>query len=74
MREQERRVLAKRPEVVSVTTITDGMENQSREDCRADILNLVDQKQSTGWTFAFLGAGLDAYGEAAGIGYDPRSV
>jgi len=32
------------------------------------------QKQATGWTFAFLGAGLDAYGEAAGIGYDPRPV
>ncbi len=74
VREQERRILAKRAEVITVITITDGMENQSREYRRADVLRLVTQKEATGWTFAFLGAGLDAYGEAAGIGYDPRSV
>ena len=27
-----------------------------------------------GWSFVFLGAGLDAYTEAGGMGYDPRSV
>ena len=31
-------------------------------------------KEAQGWTFALLGAGLDAYGEAGGLGYDARSV
>ncbi len=55
-------------------TITDGMENQSREFGRKDVLRLVKDKEARGWTFVFLGAGLDAYAEAGGMGYDPRSV
>lgn len=74
VREQQRRVLGKRPEVITVVTITDGEENQSREFTRRDVLRLVKEKEAAGWSFAFLGAGLDAYGEAGGIGYDARSV
>lgn len=74
VREQQRAVLGKRPEVVTVITITDGHENQSREFSRRDILRLVKEKEAAGWSFAYLGAGIDAYGEAGGIGYDARSV
>ncbi len=74
VRQQERKVLGKRPEVVTFITITDGHENQSREYSLADIRTLVAAKEAEGWTFAFLGAGLDAYGEAGGMGYDARSV
>lgn len=74
IREAERKSLAKRPEDVTVVTITDGEENQSREYTRDAIKRLVADKQAGGWSFVFLGAGLDAYAEARSLGYDPRSV
>ncbi len=74
VREQERKVLAKRPEDVTFVTITDGEENQSREYTRNAIRRLVADKQAKGWSFVFLGAGLDAYAEAQALGYDSRSV
>jgi len=73
-RELEREKLGKAAEVITVVTITDGMENDSHEWSRPDVLRLVKQKELLGWSFVFLGAGLDAYGEAGGMGYDPRSV
>jgi hypothetical protein len=74
VREQERLILGKKPEVITLVTITDGEENQSREYTREAITRLVRAKQQSGWTFGFLGAGLDAYAEAGGMGYDARSV
>ena len=74
VREQQRATLGKRPEVITIITITDGHENQSREFSIRDIRRLVKEKEAHGWTFAFLGADLDAYGEAGGMGYDARSV
>ena len=74
VRQQERAVLGKRAEAVTFLTITDGEENQSREYAKRDILRLVKEKEAAGWTFAFLGAGVDAYADAGAIGYDPRSV
>lgn len=74
VREQQRAVLGKRPEVITIITITDGEENQSHEFSRRDIVRLMKEKEAAGWSFAFLGAGVDAYAEAGGIGYDPRST
>ena len=73
IRLEERRQLKKRPEEIIFVTITDGHENQSREYSLANIRALVAEKQAAGWTFVYLGAGIDAYGEAGGIGYDQRS-
>ena len=74
VRQQERAVLGKRPEAITFVTITDGQENQSREYSHRDIRRLVKEKEADGWTFVFLGAGLDAYAEAGAMGYDPRSI
>lgn len=74
VRAHERKVLAKRPEDITFVTITDGEENQSREYSRDVIAKLVADKQAEGWSFVFLGAGLDAYAEAHAMGYDGRSV
>lgn len=41
---------------------------------RQAIKELIAARQALGWTFAFLGAGPDAYAEAGGMGYDERSV
>jgi Mg-chelatase subunit ChlD len=67
-REARRRRAGKRPEAIVVVTITDGEENQSREHTRDGIRRLVQAKQAQGWTFVFLGAGLDAYAEAGSLG------
>ena len=40
----------------------------------ADLQTIVSGMQAQGWTFVFLGAGLDAYGESGGIGYSAGSV
>lgn len=74
VREEHRRALGRSPEAVMIVTITDGYENQSREYRRRDIVRLLKEKEARGWTFGFLGAGPDAYAEAGGMGYDPRSV
>ncbi len=74
VRETQRATLRKRPEVITIITITDGHENQSREFSVRDIRRLVKEKEARGWSFAYLGANLDAYGEAGGIGYDARST
>ena len=69
------RVEAKRrPESIVVVTITDGEENASQHTTRKALLARVRKLEKQGWTFAFLGAGLDAYAEAGVLGYDARSV
>lgn len=56
------------PEDVVFVTITDGEENCSREFNLAKVRELIDQRKADGWTFVFLSAGLDGYGDAAAFG------
>ena len=49
-------------------TITDGEENQSTEYSLRRIKALIEESEAAGWTFVFLSAGLDAYGNANGLG------
>lgn len=50
--------------------ITDGLENASREHTREAIAELLGQRQAAGWLVMFLGAGIDAWSEAASLGID----
>jgi len=59
---------------VVVVTITDGLENASREFTRSDIREMVGEREAAGWTFVYLSAGLDAYDEATSFGYAAGSV
>lgn len=61
-------------EAIVVVSITDGHENSSSEFTLPVVRRLVGAHIAAGWTFVFLGAALDVYGEAGGLGYDPRSV
>lgn len=61
-------------EEVVVVSITDGHENASRELSLAQVRAMVEDRTATGWTFVFLGAALDVYGEAGGLGYDDRAT
>lgn len=73
-RAERRKEAGKKPESTLLVTFTDGQENASRRTTRSDLTELVADKEAEGWTFAFLGAGLDAYGESHAIGYAPGSV
>ena len=47
---------------------TDGQENASVEYKQADLVALVKEKTAEGWTFVFLGAGIDSFAVARAMG------
>jgi len=55
------------PDVVFVT-ITDGHENNSTEFTLPRVRELIENCESEGWTFVYLSADLNAYGDARGMG------
>ncbi len=55
-------------EEIVFVSITDGHENMSREQSLPAVRSMVAERQAAGWTFVFLGAALDVYGEASGLG------
>lgn len=62
---------ADRPGKVIVVIMTDGQENASKEYRRDKIREIVkEQRDKYSWTFLFLGANIDAFAEAGGMGID----
>lgn len=60
---------AERPSKVLFMIMTDGYENASKEFSRSAIKTMIEHQQSIySWQFLFVGAGIDAYAEAASIG------
>ena len=57
------------PEDVLVWVFTDGMENASREFTSAQVKELVQAKEKEGWTFMFMGAGIDSYAISSDLGF-----
>ena len=57
-----------RPEKTIFVIITDGYENASRTYSYPKVREMIEQKKAEGWEFLFLGANIDAIGEAAKIG------
>ena len=58
-----------KPHRVMFVVTTDGLENSSREFSYRQIKTMIDeQKQNSDWEFIFLGANIDAVGEAARLG------
>ena len=57
-----------RPEKTIFVIITDGYENASREYSYDRVKKMIEQKKEDGWEFLFLGANIDAIGEAEKIG------
>ena len=58
-----------RPEKTVFVITTDGQENSSREYSYAKIKKMIERQQEKyGWEFIFLGANIDAIGEAAKLG------
>jgi Mg-chelatase subunit ChlD len=72
-----------KPDQVVVMIITDGEENASREFTRDRVKALIGEcEKELGWTFLYLGANVDAFDEARGLGiatdfaagYSPKEV
>lgn len=58
-----------RPEKVIFVITTDGFENASKEFTKDTIKNMIThQQEKYSWTFIFLGANMDAVGEAGSLG------
>lgn len=59
----------RRPGTVIVLTVTDGLENSSREFTPRAVRRLVTQQQRVySWQFVFLGANIDSFDVAGGLG------
>lgn len=59
---------------VIVVIQTDGQENASRNTDLQRLKATIEQKQSEGWTFLFLGSGLDSFAQASSMGINLRTV
>lgn len=58
-----------RPGKVLIVTVTDGLNNASKEYTKGRIKELVTQQtEQYGWEFAFLGVGIDAMDEGMSMG------
>ena len=58
-----------RPDKVIFVITTDGYENASKEFNKGQIKNMIEHQQNKySWTFMFLGANMDAVGEAKNLG------
>ena len=57
-----------------VLVITDGEENASSEFTRESVKTLLKEKESEGWTFAFLGADIDSYAVGGSVGVSPSNT
>jgi hypothetical protein len=53
---------------VLIVIQTDGQENASREFSKKMVKDLIEEREKSGWTFAFLGADIDAFTAASAIG------
>lgn len=67
-------IAGKPAEDIVFVSITDGHENSSRELSLSQIRRAVEHRTKQGWTFVFLSAALDVYGESHAMGYDARSA
>ena len=65
---------AQQAEDVLVWVFTDGLENASREFTYEQIKALVAEKEKAGWTFMFMGAGIDSYRAGRSLGFSDDNV
>ena len=71
-----RKIEKDRLQVEKVVTVimTDGEENSSREWTTEGVRGLIEQKEKDGWTFVFMGAGLNAWSQGRSYGVRSANV
>lgn len=65
---------AKKKDNVAIVIQTDGLENASTEYTSSDLTALVKEKTEAGWSFTFIGAGIDAFSQAGKFGIAAAST
>ena len=63
-----------RPDQVLVIVVTDGMENASTEYRIEQVRTSVERQRKGGWEFVFLGANIDSFQVAGGLGFAPSAT
>jgi hypothetical protein len=58
----------KRPGVVIVSIVSDGLENRSVEYTREQVKKLVEEREDANWVVSYVGAGIDASAAVQGLG------
>jgi hypothetical protein len=66
--EEQITILKDNPDVLFIV-FTDGEENDSRQFNRQQVVDMIKEKESKGWTMVYLGANQDAWNNASGMGY-----
>lgn len=61
-------------EDIVFVTVTDGEENESSEYTLPRVKTLIEECEKQGWTFVFLSAALDAYGDASRMGMKQGNI
>lgn len=67
---RQRQAQLQRELKVVVAIQTDGYENASKKHTWQDLSALVSRQKAVGWQFIFMGAGIDAYGQSARMGFN----
>ena len=62
-----------KPAKTVVMIVTDGHENSSKEYTREQVRKLVAEQSDAGWQFVYLGADVDAFAEAGGMGISQQT-
>lgn len=68
-----RRVKAGDRTIITIV-ITDGQENASKEFNLPQVQALIKQKEGEGWTFVFMGTGIDSYAAGGSLGVSVAST
>lgn len=64
-----------RPETIIFVVLTDGMENASKDFTAEKLRSMVEEQEKTySWKFLFLGANMDAFGEAGKLSLGQASA
>lgn len=64
-----------KPNRVLIVTITDGADNRSREFTNSQLKEMIQQQRDVyAWDFVFLGANIDSFSTAGGIGISKGST
>jgi Mg-chelatase subunit ChlD len=61
-------------EDIVFVTVTDGEENESSEYTLRQIKKLIEECEAKDWTFVFLSAAIDAYGDASRMGMQGGNI
>lgn len=59
---------------VLFVTLTDGKENTSTEYNKASAQKLIKEQEGKGWTFAYIGMGVEGWEAVQDIAYDTRGI